>query len=57
MVKSAVQYLIKKKKYHMIPDLIISSGFKFMGYQLGLRYDILPKKILLRCTMNKSYWK
>lgn len=56
MVKSAVQYLIKKQKYYMIPDLIISSGFKFMGYQLGLRYDILPKKFVLRCSMNKSYW-
>ncbi|MDD3174727.1 MAG: glycosyltransferase [Herbinix sp.] len=57
LVKSAIQYLIKKKKYHLIPDLIISSGFKFMGYQLGLRYDILPKDLVKRCSMNKTYWK
>lgn len=57
MVKSAISYLIKKKKYFMIPDLIMSSGFKFLGYQFGLRYDIFPKKFVIRCSMNKSYWK
>lgn len=57
MVKNALKYLIHKKKYYLIPDLIISSGFKFLGYQLGLRYDILPKKFVLRCSMNKAYWK
>lgn len=57
LVKHALKYLMKKKKYHMIPDLILSSGFKYLGYQLGLRYDILPKNWVIRCSMNKSYWK
>lgn len=57
MVKSAVSYLAKKKKYLMIPDLILSSGFKFLGYQLGIRYDLLPKNFVIHCSMNKSYWK
>lgn len=57
MVKSTLHYLAHKKQYLLIPDLILSSGFKFLGYQLGLRYDLLPKKLVLRCSMNKSYWK
>lgn len=56
MVKHAMKYLIKKKKYFLIPDLILSSGFKFMGYQFGKRYDLLPKSLVIRFTMNKSYW-
>ncbi len=56
LVKSAARYLIKKKKYLLLPDLIISSGFKFLGYQLGLRYDILPRGLTVRCSMNKAYW-
>ncbi len=56
LVKNSINYLIKKKKYYLIPDLVINSGFKFMGYQLGLRYDILPKKLVVRCSMNKGYW-
>lgn len=57
LVKNAFRYLLKKKKYFYIPDLIISSGFKFLGYQLGLRYDILPLKMAVACSMNKAYWK
>lgn len=56
MVKSTIGFLIKKKKYLLIPDLIISSAFKYMGYQLGLRYDILPGKLVTRFSMNKAYW-
>lgn len=57
LVKNTVQYLLEKKKYLLIPDLILSSGFKFLGYQLGRRYDILPKSIVIRLSMNKSYWR
>ncbi len=57
MIKSAIQYLLKKKRYLLIPDLIISSGFKYLGYQLGLRYDLLPKKLVVNFSMNKSYWQ
>lgn len=57
MVKNALDYLMKKKKFLLIPDLILSSGFKFLGYQLGKRYDLLPKDWVIRFSMNKSYWK
>lgn len=56
LVKKSLKYLISKKKYFFIPDLIINSGFKFLGYQLGLRYQHLPKKLIDLCTMNKAYW-
>lgn len=57
LVKSTLRYLIEKKQYLLVPDLILSSGFKYMGYQFGLRYDILPKKFVMHCSMNKAYWK
>jgi rhamnosyltransferase len=57
LVKNTLGYLIEKKKYYLIPELIISSGFKFLGYQFGVRYDIFPKDFIVRCSMNKSYWK
>jgi rhamnosyltransferase len=57
LVKNTLAYLIEKKKYYLIPELILSSGFKFLGYQMGVRYDILPKDFIIRCSMNKSYWK
>ncbi len=57
MVKSAMQYLIKKKKHFLIPDLIMSSGFKYLGYQLGLHYNLLPRSLVVRLSMNKAYWQ
>ncbi|MHB8130133.1 MAG: glycosyltransferase family 2 protein, partial [Mobilitalea sp.] len=56
LVKNTLQYLIEKKQYLLIPDLILSSGSKYLGYQMGKRYDILPKDFVRRCSMNQSYW-
>lgn len=56
LVKKTAGYLIKQKKYYLIPDLIIKSGFKFLGYRFGKSYDRLPRPVILFCTMNKSYW-
>lgn len=57
LVKKTLRYLIEKKKYHLIPELIISSGMKYLGYQFGRRYDLLPNTLVERFSMNKGYWK
>jgi rhamnosyltransferase len=57
LVKNTVKYLCEKKKYYLIPDLIISSGFKFLGYQCGKRYELLPAGLVKKFSMNRSYWK
>ncbi len=56
LVMGSIDYLIKKKQFLMIPDLIISSGCKFLGYQLGKHYELFPRDFVKRCSMNKSYW-
>lgn len=35
MIKNGVKHLIKKGKWYLIPDLVMSSGFKFIGYRVG----------------------
>lgn len=57
LVKSTMQYLARHKEYLLIVDLILSSGFKYLGYKLGVNYDKLPESFVRYCTMNKSYWK
>ncbi len=57
LVKNTIKYLSEKKKYYLIPDLIISSGFKFLGYQFGKRYELLPAWLVKKLSMNRSYWK
>lgn len=57
LVKETINYLIQQKKYLRIPDLIMNSGFKFLGYQMGKNYKKLPENLVYRCSMNKNYWK
>jgi rhamnosyltransferase len=57
LIKSTMKYLCEKRKYYLIPDLILSSAFKYLGYQFGLRYHILPMVLVRKFSMNKAYWK
>ncbi len=57
LVKSTWRYLIDNKKYLLIPDLILSSGFKYLGYKFGVNYNRLPYGFVVHCSMNKGYWK
>lgn len=57
LVKSSLRYLIDKKEYLLIPDLILNSGFKYLGYRLGVNYHKLPESFVIHCSMNKNYWK
>lgn len=57
LVKKSMSYLANKKKFYLIPDLIVQSGFKYLGYKMGYNYDKLPKNLVIKCSMNKSYWE
>ncbi len=56
LVKQTISHLAKQKHYFLIVDLILQSGFKYMGYFLGKRYKTLPKSMVLKCSMNKAYF-
>lgn len=56
LVKKTAAWLKRSKKGHLIPLLIWQSGCKYLGYRLGKQYKKLPMWVVLRCTMNKSYW-
>ena len=57
LVKKTVIHLLKSGKWYLIPGFVLQSGCKYAGYLAGKRYRKLPRKVLLWCTMNKSYWK
>ena len=57
LVKRSLAYLVKTGHIWLIPKLVGQSGFKYMGYFLGKRYEKLPEKVILFCTMNREYWK
>lgn len=57
LVKDTAKFLLKNGKWYLIPDLIMQSGFKFIGYKLGLKYERLPKSLVKKLSMNKRYWE
>lgn len=57
MVKQSAKYLLRTGKPWLLPDLIVKSGFKYLGYLLGKSYKKLPRWLVLRLTMSRSYWK
>ena len=57
LVKQTTRYLIKSGHPWLIPELVIKSGFKFIGYRLGKAYQKLPRGLVKRLSMNKSYWE
>lgn len=56
MVKQTIGYLWNQKYYLEIIDFIGESMFKYAGYLLGKNYRMLPKELVLSCTMNQSYF-
>ena len=57
MVKQTAAFLCHSKKGYLLPKLIWQSGWKYLGYLLGKRYQKLPKWVIPRCTMNPKYWE
>lgn len=56
LVKQTAAHLRAKKQSSKIPGVLVQSGFKYLGYTLGRNYRKLPKKVVVKCSMNKEYW-
>lgn len=57
MVKEIMHKLRKKGHGKEIPNYILTSGCKFIGYRMGKKYNRLPMWLVRKCTMNPMYWK
>lgn len=57
LIKETSRKMMEEKKYFDLIDLFFASGFKFLGYKLGCCYNRLPKKLVLKFTSNRHYWR
>lgn len=57
LVKQTALHLIEIGKPWLLFDLVLKSGFKFIGYRLGKQYKKLPLFLVKSLSMNKAYWK
>ncbi|MCI8599129.1 MAG: glycosyltransferase family 2 protein [Lachnospiraceae bacterium] len=57
LVKRTAAHCMKIKKPWLIFSLVFSSGCKYIGYRLGKNYKKLPRRVILACTGDRSYWE
>ena len=57
LVKDTAKHLCKIGKPWLVFSLVLKSGFKYMGYLAGKNYQKIPKRLILKCTSNKDYWR
>ena len=57
MVKDTIGRLKQEGYAKEIPNYIVTSGCKYIGYRMGKAYRKLPMWLIRKCTMNPMYWK
>lgn len=57
LVKQTSAYLIRIKKPWLIVNLVVKSGFKYLGFLAGKNYKKLPLWLVVKCSSNPKYWK
>ena len=57
LVKETYAYLKGRKKLYLFPVFCIQCAFKYTGYLLGKSYRKLPRKLILKITNNREYWR
>ncbi len=55
-LRSEFEYLKKLRRWGLLPSYVIRNGLKFLGYQLGRNFTIVPESLLAHLSMNKQWW-
>lgn len=56
LIRSQIQALHKQRAWLWIPKLIAESAAKLVGFQLGKRYELLPKSLRVKFSMHRKMW-
>lgn len=57
LVKRTAAHCLHIGKPWLLAQLAWQSGCKYLGYRLGKAWRRLPRWLVLRCTMNRAYWR
>ncbi len=57
LVKELTGHLARTGNRRLILPMLWGSGWKYLGYQLGTHYKMLPQKFIETCSMNRNYWQ
>ncbi len=56
LVRQLIRHLRESGHRSQIPHVVMQSGARYIGYQLGRHYRALPDKMVVRMSSNREYW-
>ncbi|MBE0586213.1 MAG: glycosyltransferase family 2 protein [Desulfofustis sp.] len=55
-LRSGIIELSKRRSYSVIAEFMVRVALKWIGYQLGRRFRLLPHGVATRFSLNKIWW-
>ena len=56
LVGEMTAHLAKKGRFLLIPMFYIECAFRYMGFFLGKHYELLPRFVCRRLSLNRKFW-
>ncbi|MCI5160147.1 MAG: glycosyltransferase family 2 protein, partial [Candidatus Electrothrix sp. AUS1_2] len=56
-ILSELSLVIQKRKYCLLPEFFLRNFCKFIAYQMGKRFRMLPARYSARFSMNPGWWQ
>lgn len=57
LVRKSIRHCMRIGKPWLVFQVVTQNAGKFLGYQLGRRYEKLPGSVIRMCTMNRAFWE
>ena len=55
-IKDGLIYLFNNNKQFLIPHFFLKAFIKYLGYRIGLNYNLLPAYVTKKVSMNPNWW-
>ena len=57
LVRMQLNEIFRRRMWRLLPRLVAESAVKYLGFQLGKRYRLLPKRMRLWMSMHPDIWR
>lgn len=55
-ITSELNFIVRQRKYYLLPELLIRNCLKYAGYRLGRIHERIPLFIVRKISMHQGWW-
>ncbi|MBN2589761.1 MAG: glycosyltransferase family 2 protein [Sedimentisphaerales bacterium] len=56
-IKSEFAFIKKNKRLYLLPEFVVRIFAKYLGYKMGRYYNVWPKSLNKKMSLNRSWWE